>query len=64
MNIEKLLHDKAFISGKWTAAGSGKTFEVANPATGEVILLFPTWTGKICVAPLTPPMLPGRPTAT
>jgi hypothetical protein len=26
-----------FIDGKWVAAASGKTFEVVNPATGEVV---------------------------
>ena len=28
---------KALINGKWQAAQSGKTFEVLNPATGELI---------------------------
>jgi phenylacetaldehyde dehydrogenase len=28
---------KLLINGKWVAAASGKTFEVKNPATGEVI---------------------------
>lgn len=34
--------DKALIGGKWVAeAGSGKTFDVTNPATGEVIATLP-----------------------
>src|ERR1700692_3451899 len=28
---------KMLINGKWVAAASGKTFEVTNPATGNVI---------------------------
>ena len=30
-----LLHREAFIHGEWSAADSGKTFAVTNPATGE-----------------------------
>ena len=30
---------KLLINGKWVAAASGKTFEVKNPATGDVIAL-------------------------
>ncbi len=30
-----LLHRQAFIHGEWTAADSGKTFLVTNPATGD-----------------------------
>lgn len=32
-----LLRDKAFINGKWVAAGSGKNFDVTNPASGKVV---------------------------
>lgn len=32
-----LLKSQAFINGEWVAAASGKTFDVKNPATGEVI---------------------------
>ena len=32
-----LLKDKAFICGQWVRATSGKTFNVSNPATGDVI---------------------------
>ncbi|WP_132053213.1 NAD-dependent succinate-semialdehyde dehydrogenase [Pseudocnuella soli] len=35
--MSNLILDKAFVGGQWTAAGSGKTFNVNNPATGEVI---------------------------
>jgi succinate-semialdehyde dehydrogenase/glutarate-semialdehyde dehydrogenase len=30
-----LLHREAYINGEWTAASSGKTFPVTNPATGD-----------------------------
>ncbi len=37
-----LAADKAFIDGKWVAdSDSGKTFEVSNPSTGEVIAVLP-----------------------
>lgn len=37
-----LVTDKALIAGKWIAASdSGKTFEVTNPSTGEVIATLP-----------------------
>ncbi|WP_439603787.1 NAD-dependent succinate-semialdehyde dehydrogenase [Shinella sp.] len=32
-----LLHDLAFIDGAWAGAETGATFEVRNPATGEVL---------------------------
>lgn len=32
-----LLHDQAFIDGAWVAADTSATFEVRNPATGEVL---------------------------
>ncbi len=32
-----LLQSKAFINNQWVGACSGKTFQVTNPATGEVI---------------------------
>ena len=34
---EKLLKNRCYIGGKWIDAGSGKTLEVANPSTGEVL---------------------------
>jgi aspartate-semialdehyde dehydrogenase len=33
----RLLRSFAYIDGKWTAAATGATFEVADPATGDVI---------------------------
>jgi succinate-semialdehyde dehydrogenase / glutarate-semialdehyde dehydrogenase len=30
-----LVRDRALVDGEWVAAGSGKTFAVTNPATGE-----------------------------
>lgn len=36
-----LLKSKAYINGAWVKAASGKTFEVTNPATGEVIASVP-----------------------
>src|SRR5436190_9145082 len=32
-----LIRAQAYVDGKWTDAGSGATFPVTNPATGEVI---------------------------
>ncbi|XP_072175661.1 succinate-semialdehyde dehydrogenase, mitochondrial-like [Diadema setosum] len=32
-----LIREKAFVGGEWVSAKSGKTFEVLNPATGEVV---------------------------
>ncbi|MFV0436071.1 MAG: NAD-dependent succinate-semialdehyde dehydrogenase [Desulfopila sp.] len=32
-----LLHNQAFIDGRWLDSDSGQTFPVTNPATGEVI---------------------------
>ncbi|XP_054280197.1 glutarate-semialdehyde dehydrogenase [Macrosteles quadrilineatus] len=36
-----LLKTEAFINGKWVSAKSGKTFQVTNPATGQVIASVP-----------------------
>lgn len=36
-----LLKDKAYIDGAWVDADSGETFDVKNPATGEVIATLP-----------------------
>jgi len=37
-----LVTDKAFVSGEWTAAAeTGRTFNVTNPSTGEVIATLP-----------------------
>jgi len=32
-----LLHERAFVDGAWVGADGGATFEVRNPATGEVL---------------------------
>lgn len=32
-----LLRGKAWVSGRWVEAVSGKTFPVLNPANGEII---------------------------
>ncbi|MEO0394345.1 MAG: aldehyde dehydrogenase family protein, partial [Pseudomonadota bacterium] len=37
LNDPDLFRTKAYINGEWVAAGSGATFEVTNPATGEAI---------------------------
>ncbi|MEJ7676825.1 MAG: hypothetical protein WKG06_02890 [Segetibacter sp.] len=33
----QLLQNKSFINNNWVSAQSGKTFEVINPANGDVI---------------------------
>ncbi|KAL3627136.1 Succinate-semialdehyde dehydrogenase, mitochondrial [Castilleja foliolosa] len=37
LNSSGFIRSQGFIGGKWTDAHDGKTFEVQNPATGEVI---------------------------
>ncbi len=41
MQKTDLIKTQAYINGQWMAAGSGKTFDVINPATGEVIAAVP-----------------------
>ncbi|EKV27340.1 Succinate-semialdehyde dehydrogenase [Caenispirillum salinarum AK4] len=41
LNDPKLLCKKAYIDGAWVDADGGKTFEVTNPATGEVLATVP-----------------------
>ena len=36
-NVDRLIRHQAYIEGQWVDADSGKTIEVTNPATGEVI---------------------------
>ena len=36
-----LLRDRAFLAGDWASADDGATFEVSNPARGDVILAIP-----------------------
>jgi len=37
----RLLRDAGYINGIWTAGGATKTFDVINPATGEVLATLP-----------------------
>lgn len=37
MHTVSLMKSEAYINGEWLKARSGKTFEVTNPATGEVL---------------------------
>lgn len=39
LSDQDLLRDLAFVGGKWVAADDGSTFEVIDPASGEVIAL-------------------------
>jgi succinate-semialdehyde dehydrogenase/glutarate-semialdehyde dehydrogenase len=41
MKAAHLLSSRAYINGNWVAAGSGETFEVVNPATGEHLASVP-----------------------
>ncbi|KAF2021975.1 succinate-semialdehyde dehydrogenase-like protein [Aaosphaeria arxii CBS 175.79] len=41
LNDPSLLKDKTYVNGEWIGAKSGKTFEVHDPATGEVIGTMP-----------------------
>ena len=36
-DVQTLLRRQAYIGGEWVDAGSGKTFAVINPATGDVV---------------------------
>lgn len=37
VNQESLIKTQAFVDGEWVSSASGKTFDVINPATGELI---------------------------
>jgi len=39
--MSSLLKDKAYINGKWTAAPDGSTFDVLNPANGDLLASVP-----------------------
>ena len=39
VDISPFLRQQAYIGGEWVDAGSGKTFSVDNPATGEVVAM-------------------------
>lgn len=41
MTAMEFLQDKTFVGGQWTAARSGKSFEIMNPATNAVIVRVP-----------------------
>ncbi|MEX2595100.1 MAG: NAD-dependent succinate-semialdehyde dehydrogenase [Anditalea sp.] len=41
MEQKSLIKTEAYVNGQWVKAASGKTFEVTNPATGEVIAAVP-----------------------
>ena len=41
LNDKSLFKQQAYVNGQWIDAKSGKTFEVHNPATGEVIGTMP-----------------------
>ncbi|WP_207431452.1 NAD-dependent succinate-semialdehyde dehydrogenase [Sabulibacter ruber] len=41
METNNLIRTEAYVNGQWTKAASGKTFDVINPATGEVIAAVP-----------------------
>ena len=42
LNDPALLRQQCYINGQWLDAGSGKTTDVSNPATGEIIGAVPT----------------------
>lgn len=46
LNDSTLFKQQAYIDGQWVDAISGKTFEVTNPATGEVIGVVPEMGAK------------------
>lgn len=46
LNDSTLFKQQAYIDGRWVDAISGKTFEVTNPATGEVIGVVPEMGAK------------------
>ncbi|MEQ8684562.1 MAG: NAD-dependent succinate-semialdehyde dehydrogenase [Imperialibacter sp.] len=37
MDTSKLIRTESYVNGQWVKAASGKTFDVTNPATGEVL---------------------------
>lgn len=38
---DTLIKTKSFVNGRWVSAASGETFDVTNPATGEVVASVP-----------------------
>ncbi len=43
LNDTKLLQSKCYVNGKWVDAGSGESFAVTNPATGDIISTVPNF---------------------
>jgi succinate-semialdehyde dehydrogenase/glutarate-semialdehyde dehydrogenase len=41
MNENKLIKTQSYVNGQWVNAASGKTFQVTNPSTGELIATVP-----------------------
>ena len=41
LNDPSLLANQAYIAGEWVDAPNGETFDVLNPATGEIIASLP-----------------------
>lgn len=46
MAFDQILHQKAFIDGKWVESSDGAQFAVTNPATGETIAQISDCTAK------------------
>ncbi|HWL77894.1 NAD-dependent succinate-semialdehyde dehydrogenase [Microbacterium sp.] len=46
----ELQYARLFIDGEWRDGGSGQTFPVIDPATGEVLAQFPVATSEDCTA--------------
>ena len=43
-----LVCEQAFVAGEWTAAKDGQTFDVINPARGDVIATVPDLSRVVC----------------
>lgn len=41
-----LLASHAYVGGKWVSAGSGRTYPIVNPATGETVATNPVMDGS------------------
>src|SRR5690625_880719 len=46
VDIQPFIFSKAYINGQWTAAASGNTFSVLNPADGSEITYVPDMNGN------------------
>ncbi|WP_332368068.1 hypothetical protein [Spirosoma telluris] len=56
-----LIRIQSYVNGEWVNAISGETFDVIDPATGDVIASVPDMGRPMCVPPLMWPMRPGQP---